>query len=236
MVQKYCTTLFFIRTFAAMNMIQQIVALIRMEILLEWRSKYAIGGIVLYVLSTVFVVYNASLRVEPRIWNTLFWIIVLFASVNAVTKSFTQENAKRQLYYYQLANPTAIIFAKIIYNSFLILVLNTMTYTVFSLVEGNPVQKLGLFYIAIGLGSIGLGVTLTFISAIANKAKNAATMMAVLSFPIIIPILVSLIQISSNAIGVFEDSNVNQDIMTLLAIDGILLGAAYLLFPFLWRD
>lgn len=219
-----------------METLRQIPILIAKEFLLEWRSKYAIGGILLYVLSTVFIVYNGFIRVQPPTWNVLFWIITLFTSVNAITKSFVTENGNRQLYYYSLVDPTAVIFSKVIYNTILLVLLNVLTYFVFGLVTGNPVRDKPLFFLAVLLGSLGMAVAFTFISAIASKARNSSTMMAILSFPIIIPILVSLIKISANALGVITDTSVNQDIITLLAIDMILLGMAYLLFPFLWRD
>jgi len=220
-----------------METLRQIPILVAKEFLLEWRSKYALGGILLYVLSTVFIVYNGFIRVsDPRVWNTLFWIISLFASVNAVTKSFVLENGNRQLYYYSLMDPVAVIFSKIIYNSILLIFLNFLTYFTFGLVTGNPVKDKPLFFLAILLGSIGMAVTFTFVSAIATKARNSSTLMAILSFPIIIPILVSLIKITIDALGVITDTTVNQDIIILLAIDAILLGMAYLLFPFLWKD
>ncbi len=219
-----------------MSITRQILVLVQKEFLLEWRSKYAIGGILLYVLSTVFIVYNGFIRVAPPTWNVLFWIITLFTSVNAVTKSFVSENGNRQLYYYTLTHPTAIIFSKMIYNTILLILLNLLTYFVFGIVAGNPVQEPKLFFIAMILGSIGMAVTFTFISAIAAKAQNSSTLMAILGFPIIIPILVSLIKISANALRVITDTSVNQDIIILIAIDLILIGAAYLLFPFLWRD
>lgn len=219
-----------------METVKQTLRLVAKEFLLEWRSKYAIGGILLYVLSTVFIVYNGLIRIQPPVWNALFWIITLFTSVNAVTKSFVNENGNRQLYYYSLVNPTAVIFSKIIYNIILLILLNILTYLVFGLVAGDPVKDKPLFFLAVILGSVGMAVTFTFISAIATKARNSATLMAILSFPVIIPVLVSLIKISASALGVITDTSVGQDIITLLAIDAILLGMAYILFPFLWRD
>lgn len=219
-----------------MMLVKEISFLLRKEVLLEWRQKYAISGILLYVLSTVFVVYTSFKKVDPNVWNTLFWIIILFASVNAVAKSFVQENSNRQLYYYSLANPTAIILSKVIYNSGLLLFLSFLSFAVFSLVAGNPVKDNFYFFMALLLGSIGFSITFTFISAISAKANNSATLMAILSFPIIIPIILTLIKISANALRLMQDTAVWKDIATLLAIDLILLSMAFILFPFLWRD
>ena len=71
-----------------MNYFKEISFLFRKEMMLEWRQKYALGGILLYVTSTVFVVFLSFVKVLPDVWNALFWIISLFASVNAVAKSF----------------------------------------------------------------------------------------------------------------------------------------------------
>ena len=219
-----------------MNIFQEIGFLLRKEIMLEFRQKYAISGILLYIFSTIFVVYMSAGTADGRMWNNLFWIIVLFASVNAVAKSFLQESGDRQLYYYTLVNPIAIIVSKMIYNTLLLLILSFLAYGVFSLVIANPVRDTNLFYLTILLGSLGFSITFTFISAIASKANNSASLMAILGFPIIIPILMTLVNISLNAIGEFNDSTINDNILILLAIDLLLAGAALILFPFLWRD
>jgi len=135
-----------------MNIGKEIIFLLKKELLLEWRQKYALSGIILYVFSTVFIVYYTVLNELPKaIWNALFWIIVLFASVNAVAKSFIQENSNRQLYYYTLANPTAIILSKIIYNAILLLFLTFLSFAVFSFVTGSPVKDFGQFFLALFL-------------------------------------------------------------------------------------
>ena len=233
-----------------MTVFQEIVFNIKKEAMLEWRQKYAIGGILLYVSTTVFIVYLAFLKVQPEVWNILFWIISLFASVNAVVKSFIQENSSRQLFYYQLSNPTAVIFSKIIYNILILFMLNTLAFITLRLMIGNAVEHTPQYFLAILLGSIGFSITFTFISAIAAKANNAATMMAILSFPVVIPILISLIRLSKSALVTLDttgakmvkvndtirDILTSKDVVTLGAIDLILLGLCFLLFPFLWKD
>lgn len=218
-----------------MNLFNEITFLLKKEITLELRQKYALGGILLYVASTIFVVKLSFLKAEPDVWNALFWIISLFASLNAVVKSFVQENSARQLFYYQLANPTAIILSKILYNIVLLLVINILSFIVLGLMVGNPVQDTPPYFLAILLGSLGFSITFTFISAIAAKANNSATMMAILSFPVILPILVTLIRLSKSAINATKISWGN-DVLTLGAIDMILIALCFLLFPFLWKD
>ncbi len=218
-------------------MLNEIYHLLKKELLLEWRQRHAVGGILLYVVSTVFICYLSFKNIiEPSVWNSLFWIIILFASVNASAKSFIQENKGRFLYYYTVASPHAIIISKIIYNVLLIITLSIICLGFYTLFLGNVVENISLFFCTLIAGGFGLASLLTIISAIAAKANNNFTMMAILSFPIIMPLLMVILKISQNAI-LGTDFVINlKYFITLFALDSIVLILAYLLFPYLWRD
>ena len=89
-----------------MNLFSEITFLLRKEATLELRHKYAISGILLYVTSTVFVIYLSFIKVDPTVWNTLFWIVSLFASINAVMKSFFPRAALGQ---FDVAEPKQLV-------------------------------------------------------------------------------------------------------------------------------
>jgi len=222
------------------SMFQQIRTLILKEFTLEWRQKYALNGILLYVVSAVFIVYLSVGAKQGNIavptWNALYWIIILFSAVNAVAKSFVQEHQGRQLYYYMIASPEAIIISKILYNTLLTLVLALLGYLVFSIILGNPVQDQGLFVLNLLLGAIGFSACLTMVSGIASKASNNATLMAILSFPVIILIFLMAIRVSKNAIDGLDWSVSMDKLITLMAINTIVAVTAYILFPYLWRS
>lgn len=221
-------------------MLKEIKALITKEIQLELRQKNALYGMLLYMVSTVYICYLSfklkSNQLSPITWNTLFWIILVFTAVNAIAKSFTQERYGRLLYYYTLASPVGIILAKIIYNTLLMLLLALVGFGFYALVMGNPVGDMGLYLVSIVLGAIGFSSTLTMISGIASKAENSATLMAVLSFPVILPMLLMLLKISKNALDGLDRGSSQDEILTLLAIDTIVLTLSVILFPFLWRS
>lgn len=219
-----------------MNLFNQVKLLIRKEILLEWRSKYAINGILLYVVSTVFICFLAFKSIEPVTWNALFWIIMLFASINAITKSFVQEGVGRQLYYYILASPEAIILSKIIYNMLLMLLLSSIALTFYMLVFKNPIGDPLYYILAVFMGSVSFASVFTLISGIASKAQNSGALMAVLSFPVIIPLLVVLLKFSKNAMDGLDRSVSLNEIGVLVAINVIVIAGSLLLFPYLWRD
>jgi heme exporter protein B len=219
-----------------MSLYQQVIALLYKEIVLEWRSRYALNGILLYVVSTIFVCYLSFRGVQAVTWNALFWIIMLFASINAVTKSFVQESRGRQLYFYTLASAQAIILTKIIYNIALLLLLALLALFFYGIVFTNPVGDPTLYLLAVVLGSISFASVFTLISSIASKASNSSALMAILSFPVIIPLLILLIKLSKNAMDGLDRASSYNEIGVLLAINLIVITVSLLLFPYLWRD
>jgi heme exporter protein B len=221
-------------------MVTAVISLLKKDLLLEWRERHAINGILLYVISTVFVCYLSigikTTKISPSTWNAVLWIVLLFASVNAVAKSFLQEKPGRLLYYYTIASPQAIIVSKIIYNTVLLLFLSSIAYLFYSIVLGNPVQDKTLFFGNILIGAIGFATTFTMISAIASKANNSSTLMAVLGFPVIIPMLLMLMKISKSAIDGLALSVSTDELIILGALNCMMVALAYILFPYLWRS
>ncbi|NBA88763.1 ABC transporter permease [Emticicia sp. CRIBPO] len=219
---------------------KEIIHLIKKDFILEWRQKYALNGMILYVISTVFVCYiSFKLKVssiEKITWNTLFWIILLFSAVNSITKSFIQEKAGRQIYYFTLANPQSVIISKIIYNIGLMLFLGFLGFVVYFALMGNQAENVPMFLLSIVLGALGFSSSLTLIAGIASKADNSSGLMAVLSFPVILPILTMLIRLSKNAMDGLAFSSSYDEIITLMGIDLIVIALSYVLFPYLWKS
>lgn len=216
------------------------LAFIKKELTLEWRQRYAINGILLYLVSTIFICYLSfnvrTNQLNPITWNALFWIILLFTAINAVAKSFIQEKDGKYLYYYWLVSPQVLIISRILYNTLLMLVLALTGYMMYSLVLGNPVGDPALFLVNLLLAAISFSSALTMISAIASKANNNQTLMAILGFPVILPMLLMIIKISKNALDGVARSASYDEMLTLFAINLIVGAVSYLLFPYLWRS
>ncbi|MFP4092094.1 MAG: heme exporter protein CcmB [Cyclobacteriaceae bacterium] len=219
---------------------KEVKLLIRKEIILEWRQRYALNGIILYVISAVFVCYLSFNLQRGQLgvvtWNALFWIILLFVAINAIAKSFMQERYGRQIYYYSITSPQGIILSKILYNVILMIILAFTCLLVYALVLGNPINDLGLFAANLLLGAAGFSTTLTMVSGIASKTSNSSTLMAILGFPVIIPMLLMVIRVSKNAIDGLALSVSYDELMILVAINVIVGTVSYILFPYLWRS
>ncbi len=223
-----------------MSIRSETIALVKKEFLLEFRLRYMFNAVLVYLAGAILICYFAFFGrggdLSPMTWNALFWIIVLLASVNAASRSFLLERASRHYYYYFMASPGAIILSKLIYNIVLLVFMSLVGLALFAFVMGSMVQDVPMFIGVTIIGAACLAATLTFVAAIAAQTQHSMTLMAVLSFPIVIPILLVLIKVSKNAIDGLERSLSYQDIIVLLAVKVITITVSYLLFPYLWKN
>lgn len=214
---------------------RHILTLFKKDLLLEIRQQYSFYGILLYIGATIFVLFMAIEEPESKVWNGLFWVIQLFICINAVAKSFLQENRGRMLYFYSIASPVAFVIAKLLFNSLLMLVMSLLSLLLFTLFLGNPMEKAGQFIGLVLLGGWSLSLVFSFLAAIAAKAQQNAAIMAVLGFPIIIPQLILLMRLSNAAFAPLLTIPLST-VLLLIALDAMIILLAVILFPFLWKD
>ncbi len=215
---------------------RSVFTLIKKDLLLEMRQQYTLYGILLYVASTIFVVYITLGQPEDTVWNALFWVVQLFVCVNAVAKSFLQENKGRMLYFYSIAGSRDFIVSKLIFNALLMLVMTLLSLFVFVVLLGNPIYNMLQFVGIACLGGLSLSLVFTFLAAIAAKAQQQAALMAVMGFPVIIPQLMLLGRISKIAFSPALHQGLWQMVALLLGFYALVIILALILFPFLWKD
>ncbi len=218
-----------------MRSTHNIFTLIKKDLLLEVRQQYSFYGILLYVVATIFVLYMTIQEPEAKVWNGLFWVIQLFICINAVAKSFLQESRGRMLYFYSIVNPRDFVLAKLVFNSLLMLLMSFLSIILFTLFLGNPIERVPQFIGLVLLGGWSLSLVFTFLSAIAAKAQQNAAIMAILGFPLIIPQIMLLMQLSNS---VFTDKAgiALSTLLLIVALDLLVIMLAVILFPFLWKD
>ena len=219
-----------------MNSINKITTLLKKDVLLEVRQQYSFYGILLYVTSTIFVLYLAMGQPEIAVWNGLFWMIQLFICINAVAKSFLQEAKGRMLYFYSIAGAVDFIVAKLLFNMLVMLVMSLVSILLFQLLLGDPLAHPWRFVAIAVFGGTGLSLLFTFLSAIAARAQQNAALIAILGFPLIIPQLLLLMRLSNTAFSDVLQAGFYQMLLLLAALDVLIMVLAIILFPFLWKD
>jgi heme exporter protein B len=215
-----------------------LVSLIKKEFLLEFRQKSTIGGVLVYVVGTIFVsALCFKGKLDKPTWNALFWVITLFTSVTVSGKSFIKETGGQALFNFLHYSPQQFIIAKVLYNMVFMLCLSFITFFSYAFFIKNEVENMGLFFIVLVLASSGLAGVLSLMSAISSKASGNFAIMSILSFPVLMPLILVVIRLSKQAVDGLEWAGVGFDFIVILgALNVLTLALSFLLFPYLWRD
>ncbi|NJC28294.1 heme exporter protein CcmB [Neolewinella antarctica] len=220
-----------------MQTLRQIAHLLKWEFRAEWRNRTAISSVLLYVVATATIVYMAMTNFSAMTFNAVLWIVLFFGALVATGRSFLREGGRRHLYYYQVASPEALLTSKWIFNTLQIWLVSGASYLAlrFFAAENIEVFEPATFLAAVGLGGVGLSAALTFVGAIAARAGGNATLMSILSLPILTPLLYLLVNLGAYSFGLPIEQT---DTMLIYvgAIDLIGLAVGLVLFPFVWRD
>jgi heme exporter protein B len=214
----------------------QIITLLGLELRLEFRQRASIAGVLLFAIGTVYLFSLAFGSVEPRLWNALFWIILLFGAVNGLGRSFSRELTYRYSYYQQLTSPLSLYVAKVLFNTLFLLVIGTLVWGMLSLLFGNPVRDVGLFVITLCMASLGLSLILTFLALVAGRVNNGPGIVAILAFPVVIPLLLTVVKLGAVALRLIQQTSTSKDLLLLFGVDLLAIGLALLLVPSLWKE
>jgi heme exporter protein B len=212
--------------------------LLKKEFLIDFRQKYPIAGIVLYIFATIYISYLTFQGIiSPTTWNSIFWIVLLFTFITGLAKSFVSEE-KRSLYYYLVIPSGKLLTGKLVYYSlygvFLVFIINLL----FNIFLPFPSQSadISLFTANMCLGALGLSASLTMISSIASKTTNASTLMAVLGFPVIIPVLLLAVTNSRKILLGAQFQSIQGNLTYLVSLIVIIIAVSYILFPYSNRN
>lgn len=214
--------------------------LLFLQLKLEIRNQSILTSLFLYLVCLVFIIYltigNQPTSQSPAIWSALFWMTLLFTTVNTIAKSFIPYKPDSGPYMYSIVSAEQIILAKIFYGFVLNTLIGCIGFILFSTLLKNPIEDLWLFLGTLLLASYGFSASLTLLSGIASKANNNSVVMAVLSFPVIIGILLMVIKITRHASDGLEIAASYNELITIAAINILVTAVSYLLFPYIWRS
>lgn len=215
--------------------IAHVGAIMKKDFDIEIRQRYAIAGIFLFAITTAYFIYKTFDKLVAMEWNILVWLIILFAGINAIVKSFVQERKETYLYYYSLFGPLEVIVAKLIYNYLFTLFLTVVVILTFTVLFGNPIKEYPLFVKGLLLGTLGISSVFTFVSSVSGAGSSNSTMMSILSLPLVLPSVLILESVTAVAMRLRLDSAIVKDLYILAGIDLLIIGMIVLIFPTLWK-
>lgn len=222
-----------------MRSIAKVISLIKIEWSLDLKRPAILASAILQ-MAVMAMLSMLSMLSQPdkatKIWNSLFWITLIFCTLQAISKSFLTVSRSRWIYWNQLSSPGQILWSKIIYGWLTMIVLTIINLILFGFFMGIPVIHMFAYLKILILVTGGISTIFTFIGAIATKANQAGFLAPVLSLPVILPLILLGIKASNKVFNPILVSSVNKDILMLTALDGLILVLSGILFSALWKE
>lgn len=206
----------------------------------EIRTRYAINALAMFILVTISVILFSigSEKISDYLTGGLLWVVIFFSAMSGLSRAFVSEEERGTTMTLQLiAAPSTIFSGKLIFNLLLVFLMNIVITFLFSILfPAFVVKDFALFVIAFIFGNVGIAVSSTIIAAIISKASSKGTLYPVLSFPILLPLILTLLELTKFAMDGRSVGGSLVEIAVLICYDVIMLTASYLLFDFIWKE
>ncbi len=207
---------------------------------LELRNRYAINTLLMFVLASMPLVLFAmgQENIGIREQSALLWLIILFAGAVGLGRAFITEEERGTVLILQLNTRPSMVYAgKLLFNFLLIFSVNLVALVAFIVFLQLSVFIWSLLLVTLALGAIGLAGATTLLSALIARSSNQGAVLPVLLFPLLIPLLVSVVHATQSALieHLGWDAALN-DIMVLIGFAGVTVSASVLLFDYVWND
>lgn len=209
---------------------------------LELRTRFALNALGLFVVAAVFLLRVAlgTETVSPPVAAALLWIVILFAATVGLGRAFVVEEERGTVLLLQLALPPSAVYGgKLLFNAVLQLGLNAVAAVLFLALAAPPLAAPALLAVALALGALGLAGATTLLSAVIARTASSGPLLAVLAFPVLLPLLFSTVRLTQLA---FEGparalwAEAQTDLTALVGYAGLAVTASFLLFDYVWRD
>lgn len=215
-------------------------ALFKKDLASELRTRYAINSLVMFIVVTISVILFSigNEKISDFLAGGLFWVVIFFSAMSGLSRAFVSEEERGTTLTLQLiASPITIFSGKLLFNLILVFAMNIVIALLYSaLFDAFVIKNLSLFLYAFILGNIGIAIASTLIASIIAKASSKGTLYPVLSFPILLPLMLTLIDLTKQAMDTTTFSSSYVELAILGCYDVVMIAASFILFDFIWKD
>ncbi len=206
----------------------------------ELRTRYAINALAMFIIVAISVILFSvgNEKISPSLTGGLFWVVIFFTAMSGLSRAFVSEEERGTSLTLQLiAAPSTVFLGKLLFNIILVFAMNTIIAVLYSAIfEAFIIQNFALFLASFVLGNIGLAVSSTIIAAIIAKAGAKGTLYPVLSFPILLPLILTSVQLTLFSLDGISFERAKFELAIVVSYDIIMLTASFMLFDFIWKE
>lgn len=206
----------------------------------EIRTRYAINSLAMFIIVAISVILFSigNESISPALTGGLYWVVIFFSAMSGLSRAFVSEEERGTTLTLQLiASPTTVFTGKLLFNLILVFLMNIVITLLYSILFAEfVIQNFLLFVLTFILGNIGIAISSTVIAAIIAKAGSKGTLYPVLSFPILLPLILTSVQLTSFAIEGIPISEAFFELAIVVSYNIVMISASYMLFDFIWKD
>ncbi|HEX9007015.1 MAG TPA: heme exporter protein CcmB [Bacteroidota bacterium] len=224
----------------ASRWLRSVAAIFRKDWESELRTRYAISALLMFVITTISIILFSlgSEGAKPDVLSGMLWVVVFFSAMSGLSRTFVMEEERGTSMTLQLVAPSsAVYFGKLLFNLVLVTGLDILTVALYALfINGFIIKTASIFVVTVALGGVGFAAASTIIAAIIARASTKGTLYPVLSFPILLPLLLTVInatRLSSDG-ALFEEAF--GEFQVLISYIVVVIAVSTLLFEFVWKD
>jgi heme exporter protein B len=205
----------------------------------EFRTRYALNTLALFAITTLVVVsfslgpLGVARSQGTAVLPVLLWIILLFSVAAGLPRTFVQEEETHTATALRLAaTPSALYCGKLLYGLTLVLALEALVTPAYLIMTSLEVASPALLAGVLAAGGYGLATGSILVAAIIAQARSKGTLFSVLSFPVLLPLLVLVVDLTR---GATTGDPGGVALPVLLLYDGAVTVAGLMLFPAVWN-
>ena len=205
----------------------------------ELRNRYVFNSLLMFVIVTISIIRFSigDEKVENEILSGLLWIVIFFAAISGLARVFIKEEEKETASALKLSiDPISVYLGKLFFNLILTFILNIVIFILFVMITNFDIKNLTAFTIIIFLGNFGLVSASTIIAAIIAKANTKGTLYPVLAFPVLLPLLITVISATKLASTGADTYSLMGEFQILISYAVVITTVSLLLFRFVWED
>lgn len=216
----------------------EIIRLLRKDLMVEFRERRAVFIVLSFAIVTTLSsgIASAGTILGSQERALLLWIIMFFSAMIGLAHSFTREEERGTSLFLQLTStPSAVFFSKLIFNILFFALLESVIASAFVFFHEGRVSSPVMFILIVLFGGLALSSAATSLSAIAAKSAMRGALFAVISFPVLLPVLIAAIRATADCFE-RQDIVLSSEIIFFLAFSTALVSISYLIFPYIWHN
>ena len=224
-----------------MSLFSNTAVLLSKELRTEFRSRELLTTTVVFIL-VVLILFSFAISPtteESREFGPgLLWLAILFAASLMLQPCFLREQSNDTLSSLRLAvsDPFSIFLAKLIANTLFLLLTELIMMPFFAIFYNVPVlPEFHWLILVLFLGSLGISVAGTALSAISAQARMRELLLPLLLLPLLTPVLVVSATVT---VSLFEREAIvkGKGIAFLAVFDIVFLTALWLFGEYLLEE